>query len=629
MRRPTLLAVSSLLCACATADVTGDGGAGVDGPPASPDADPGAPDAASPDAMVFDAQIAMRSFTVDTEADFAGGTMTDATVEPWGALAPIAYYTGGLVQRASDTQFFTDGTTATWAEVMGYTPTGKTAISWLTSANWAQDTPPSVGLTSGEDWTQWYEGEIWLAAGAWSFAMLVDDHGFVEIAPPGSTTFQRVVSANWATESTGAFTATADGWYPFRYAIVDQAVDAQLQLRFTGPGVALQPIPRDRFRARTDQLTGLVEAGFDDSRGVGDVDTTIDTVGPGNTDWNVGNPGDLGMTASDTFSVRWTGQFRVDVGGTFTFRYVTDDGQRLWIDGTKLIDAWTDTTNDNTTGGISLAAGWHDVVIEQSENGGGAAAFLTIASGPELVGQPLPVARLRPVEGRADRLAAGVNRADLTLPDLVTSTETVAIAAPSNAIVASVDVAFQFTHTYKGDMTFSLRAPNGQQVQIVDFVGAGNGTYTERYTVSGWTATPANGTWTFVAQDAATGDTGTLLDVEITPHYTGGDPPIPATAVYESAVRDLLAGGGMAVTAIDTISWAERVPSGADVAIRVRTCATIPACATATYSAPLTASPGTPVVPAGRYLQYRVDFTSNGDRAPALESLTLAYRVAQ
>src|SRR4051812_30781824 len=113
MRRLTLLAVSSVLCACATADVTGDAGAGVDAPPGPPDSEPGAPDAASPDAMLFDAQIAMRSFTVDTEADFAGGTMTETTVEPWGALAPVAYYTGGLVQRASDAQFFTDGTTAT------------------------------------------------------------------------------------------------------------------------------------------------------------------------------------------------------------------------------------------------------------------------------------------------------------------------------------------------------------------------------------------------------------------------------------------------------------------------------------------------------------------------------------
>lgn len=629
MREMLLAASVAALTACAQAD----GDAAVDAPRApdgaTPDAEvpDAAPDAEPPDAMTIDAAIEARSFTDDAFADFQGAAASEAVVEGWGAIAPVAYYTGGLLQRGSDAGYFTDGTTATWTDVLGYTATGRAAIAWHGAASWATDTPPSVGLTDGDFWTQWFEGEIWLEAGAWTFYLLVDDHGFVEIAAPGTTDFVRVTSANWPDEASGTFTAAAAGWHPFRFAIAEQQVDALYQLRFAGPGVAAQVVPRHRFRARVDALQGMLLAGFDDARGVGDVDTTIDAIGPANTGWGTGNPGDLGMTAADTFSVRWTGQFRIDVAGTYTFRYVTDDGQRLWIDGIKVLDTWSpgDVTANNVTGGITLAPGWHDLVVEQTEQGGGASAVLTVESGPELAGQPLPVFRLRPVEGRADRLSAGVNRTDVAIPDVSTVSSSVAVTAPSNAVVTSVDLAFQFTHTYKGDMTFRLRAPNGQEVTVVDFSGdPGGEPWTERYVVTGFTAAPAGGTWTLYAQDAASADTGTLLDVEISPHWSGGEPPIPPASWWESSVRDL----GDGVVSIDTVSWAERLPTGADLAVRVRTCAAPPDCASAAWSTPLTTSGGNPGVPAARYLQYRVDLTSDGDHAPALESLTVDYRVA-
>jgi subtilisin-like proprotein convertase family protein len=330
------------------------------------------------------------------------------------------------------------------------------------------------------------------------------------------------------------------------------------------------------------------------------------------------------MTASDAFSVRWTGQLRIDVGGTYTFRYVTDDGQRLWIDGIKVLDNWGDSVVNAVTGALNLQPGWHDVVIEHSEWVGGASAVLTVETGPELVGQTLPLFRLRPVEGRAERVAPGVNHADVALPDLSTALSAVTVTAPPSATVTSVDVQFEYTHTYRGDMIFSLRAPSGTQVAVFDPSDSASGTWLERFVVTGLNGQLASGTWYLVAQDTVGSDSGTLLDVAITPHFTGGDPPIPTTSSFESSVRDLGAG----VVSIDTLTWGERLPAGSDIAVSVRTCAAPGDCASAAWSPAVTTPGGAPVIGAGQYLQYKIDFTSDGDRAPALEWIRVDYTAA-
>ena len=222
MRDVHVATALAVLAGCASAGVDGDGSVpdSAGGHDAAPD---GTPDDAAPiDAAIPDAvTLSERTFTDDTAVDFAASATSEATVEAWGAIAPVAYYTGGLLQRGSDSGTFTDPSATTWATVQGYPATGKSAITWLSAASWAADTPPSVGLTSGDTFSEWFEGEIWLEAGAWTFSLLVDDHGFVEVAAPGTASFTRVLNANWSTAGTGTFTAEAAGWHPFRYAIAE------------------------------------------------------------------------------------------------------------------------------------------------------------------------------------------------------------------------------------------------------------------------------------------------------------------------------------------------------------------------------------------------------------------------
>ncbi|MFO8008227.1 MAG: PA14 domain-containing protein, partial [Candidatus Brocadiia bacterium] len=115
-----------------------------------------------------------------------------------------------------------------------------------------------------------------------------------------------------------------------------------------------------------DGLTGDYYDNMDfTSHALTRVDATV------NFDWGSGSP-DPSMGA-DTFSVRWTGQVEPLYSETYTFKTLSDDGVRLWVDGQQVIDNWTDHGPTEDTGTISLSAGTkYDVQLDYYENAGGA-----------------------------------------------------------------------------------------------------------------------------------------------------------------------------------------------------------------------------------------------------------------
>jgi PA14 domain len=84
--------------------------------------------------------------------------------------------------------------------------------------------------------------------------------------------------------------------------------------------------------------------------------------------WGSGGPAGLPV---DNFSVRWTGQFQFS-GGNTTFTVAADDGVRLYVDGTLLIDAWIDEGATTYTATRTLTAGQHEVKVEYYERTGDA-----------------------------------------------------------------------------------------------------------------------------------------------------------------------------------------------------------------------------------------------------------------
>ena len=77
-----------------------------------------------------------------------------------------------------------------------------------------------------------------------------------------------------------------------------------------------------------------------------------------------GNGGPAGVGVVDQFSGRFTGRINMDQVGTYTFNIAHDDGVRLWIDDTLVVDDWA-LFGTSTPGQVVVTTpGWKRIRIE-------------------------------------------------------------------------------------------------------------------------------------------------------------------------------------------------------------------------------------------------------------------------
>ncbi|MEV0994894.1 PA14 domain-containing protein [Nonomuraea sp. NPDC050202] len=154
-------------------------------------------------------------------------------------------------------------------------------------------------------------------------------------------------------------------------------------------GKATLTLPARSATTLVIQEQGLSATYFDNADLTGPKLTRVD---PGvNFDWGAGTPDPA--IGPDTFSVRWTGKVIADRAETYTFITTSDDGVRLWVDGTLVVDAWTDHSKRDDSGQIALTAGAHDLRMEFYDNGYDAIAQLHWSS-PSIQRQVVPAAKL-------------------------------------------------------------------------------------------------------------------------------------------------------------------------------------------------------------------------------------------
>ena len=99
---------------------------------------------------------------------------------------------------------------------------------------------------------------------------------------------------------------------------------------------------------------------------------------------------------ADHFSARWTGQVQAQASETYTFSTVSAGGVRLWVNGQKLVDNWTDHATATNSGSITLTAGeTYDITLEYANYSGPATAelFWSSASTPNTA---VPATQLYP-----------------------------------------------------------------------------------------------------------------------------------------------------------------------------------------------------------------------------------------
>ena len=125
------------------------------------------------------------------------------------------------------------------------------------------------------------------------------------------------------------------------------------------------------------------------------------------TDAVVNFPGDVlgnnaqGQVASDdNYSIRWTGWVHIAQSGQWKFATYSNDGVRLWVDNTQLINHWGQHASARDEGQIQLSVGWHPIRMEYFQQNGTTDARL-LFSGPGQIETIIPQAALTTVDPNA------------------------------------------------------------------------------------------------------------------------------------------------------------------------------------------------------------------------------------
>ncbi|MDX2285886.1 MAG: PQQ-dependent sugar dehydrogenase [Bacteroidia bacterium] len=113
-------------------------------------------------------------------------------------------------------------------------------------------------------------------------------------------------------------------------------------------------------------------------------------------DWALGSP--AAAVNADYFTVRWEGEVQPYFSELISFHVLSDDGVRLWVNGTQVIGQWQPQGVTETTGSIALTGGFrYPVRLEYFEQGGEAVCRL-LWSSARTPRQVIPSTQLYPAD---------------------------------------------------------------------------------------------------------------------------------------------------------------------------------------------------------------------------------------
>jgi fibronectin type 3 domain-containing protein len=125
------------------------------------------------------------------------------------------------------------------------------------------------------------------------------------------------------------------------------------------------------------------------------IDNAMTRVDP-TINFNWSNTSPTPSMGLDNYGVEWTGQIQAQFSETYTFKTVSDDGVRLWVNGTLLINNWTPHGAATDLASIQLTAGQrYDIKMEYFQANFAAQISLSWSS-PSTPMQIIPAAALFP-----------------------------------------------------------------------------------------------------------------------------------------------------------------------------------------------------------------------------------------
>ena len=238
---------------------------------------------------------------------------------------------------------------------------------------WPEGTSPAPGVNSTNYSVRWTCTASAPAAGNYTFTMLTDDG--MNLLVDGNLTIWA-----WYDQGPSSYARTIflnAGAHTIRVEYYNRGLAGTAQVSSTLTGTVIPPPPITDWKGEYFNNQSLAGA-----PALTRNDPNI------NFNWGLGSP-DASIPV-DHFSVRWTRTFNF-AGGTWRFTTLTDDGVRLWVDSTLLIDQWRDQPPAAYAADIALAAGLHAVRMEYYENAGGALAQLSYAPVSSTIQPPVVV----------------------------------------------------------------------------------------------------------------------------------------------------------------------------------------------------------------------------------------------
>jgi hypothetical protein len=258
--------------------------------------------------------------------------------------------------------------------------------------NWGTGSPTPILPTDNFSirWTR----TMGFSAGTYQFCATVDDG--VRLWVDG-----QLLIDSWKVQGVVTLCATpylTGGNHTVQMAYFEDTGNAQAKLTWAGP-IPSPPVPGPPIPWPPSPADAWTGEYYDDMM----LGATTSPAKPPvmvrmdmdiNFNWGTGGPS-VGLQPYE-FSVRWTRDVSF-TPGTYTFCASVDDGVRVWVDGTLILDEWREQSLRTFCSTQYMTGGLHTIQVSYLQKRGDAAISFSWSSGPSPVPPWPPVPPFPPV----------------------------------------------------------------------------------------------------------------------------------------------------------------------------------------------------------------------------------------